>query len=89
MDSKLKTLEELCELMTIQIVTQNQSFINANCNLINEIRSLKDIIKKQDVSGEDGSVIFSYQNLNKCFFKEDFNEFKAIIKNIEKNQQVN
>ncbi len=50
MEAKLKTLEELCELMTIQIVTQNQSFINANCNLINEIRSLKDVIKKQDVS---------------------------------------
>jgi hypothetical protein len=50
MDAKIKTLEELCELITIQIVTQNQNFINTNVNLINEIKSLKDIIKKQDVS---------------------------------------
>ena len=50
MEQRIQNLEELCELITKQVVEQNKNIIDVNQNLINEIRSLRAAFVKQDVS---------------------------------------
>jgi hypothetical protein len=50
MEQRLKSLEDLCELITKEIVQQNKNIIEVNKNLITEIRSLREVYVKQDVS---------------------------------------
>lgn len=47
----MRNLEDLCELITKEIVEQNKSMIEMNKNLINEIKCLREAYVKQDVSG--------------------------------------
>ena len=50
MEQRVQNLEELCELITKQVVEQNKNIIDVNQNLITEIRSLRAAFVKQDVS---------------------------------------
>ena len=50
MEERVKNLEDLCEMITKEIVTQNKSMIEMNKNLINEIKCLRETFVKQDVS---------------------------------------
>lgn len=50
MEQRVLNLEELCELITKQVVDQNKNMIEVNQNLITEIRSLRAAFVKQDVS---------------------------------------
>ena len=58
MEQRVQNLEELCELITKQVVEQNKNIIDVNQNLITEIRSLRSAFVKQDVSrsGQFGKV---------------------------------
>lgn len=49
MEDRVKNLENLCELITKEIVEQNKSMIEMNKNLINEIKCLRESFVKQDV----------------------------------------
>lgn len=49
MDQRVNTLEELCSLISNQVMDQNKSLIKVNQNLIDELRQLKDVLSKQDV----------------------------------------
>jgi hypothetical protein len=50
MEQRVRNLEDLCELITKEIVEQNKSMIEMNKNLINEIKCLREAYVKQDVS---------------------------------------
>lgn len=49
MDQRLKSLEDLCELITKEIVQQNKNMIEVNKSLLSEIKSLREAYVKQDV----------------------------------------
>ncbi|CAF0732609.1 unnamed protein product [Brachionus calyciflorus] len=53
MDQRIKNLEDLCELITKEVVDQNKSMIDMNKNLINEIRALREAYVKQDEDFEE------------------------------------
>jgi t-SNARE complex subunit (syntaxin) len=50
METRVKNLEDLCELITKEIVEQNKNMIEINKNLITEMRALREAFVKQDVS---------------------------------------
>jgi t-SNARE complex subunit (syntaxin) len=50
MEQRVRNLEDLCELITKQVVEQNKNMIEINKNLINEIKCLREAYVKQDVS---------------------------------------
>lgn len=47
--SSTSSLEELCEIISKQVIEQNKSIVDVNQNLLSEIRNLREIIAKQDV----------------------------------------
>lgn len=49
MEHRIKNLEDLCELITKEVVDQNKNMIDMNKNLISEIRALREAYVKQDV----------------------------------------
>ncbi len=69
MEQRVRNLEDLCELITKEIVEQNKSMIEMNKNLINEIKCLREAYVKQDVSG-GFSVLYDREilNCNSFFF---------------------
>ena len=50
MEQRVRNLEDLCELITKQVVEQNKNMIEINKNLLNEIKCLREAYVKQDVS---------------------------------------
>jgi hypothetical protein len=92
MEQRLKSLEDLCELVTKEIVQQNKNMIEVNKSLLSEIKSLREAYVKQDVSCL-GIIFFIFNifNLFSCFFylKDDFEEFKSLLRKIyDLNRQV-
>jgi len=53
MEQRLKTLEDLCELITKEVVHQNKNMIEINKNLLSEIKSLREAYIKQDDDFEE------------------------------------
>jgi hypothetical protein len=49
MENRVKNLEDLCELITKQVVETNKQMVEMNKNLINEIRFLREAYSKQNV----------------------------------------
>lgn len=56
MEQRLKTLEDLCELITKEVVHQNKNMIEINKNLLSEIKSLREAYIKQDVNLLEKSI---------------------------------
>ena len=75
MEQRLKSLEDLCELITKEIVQQNKNIIEVNKNLISEIRSLREVYVKQDVS-----IFYFVQNF--FYYLKKIN-FRMILKNLK------
>jgi E3 SUMO-protein ligase RanBP2 len=48
MEQRLKTLEDLCGMITKEVVDQNKNMMEMNKNLLNEIRYLRESFVKQD-----------------------------------------
>jgi predicted RNA-binding protein with EMAP domain len=70
MEQRIQNLEELCELITKQVVEQNKNLVEINQNLINEIRSLKAAYVKQDEDFEEFKNLLKKihdQNRMVCF----------------------
>jgi E3 SUMO-protein ligase RanBP2 len=57
MEQRIKNLEDLCELITKEIVEQNKNVIEMNKNLITEIRSLREAYVKQDEDFEEFKIL--------------------------------
>ena len=53
MEQRLKNLEDVCELITKEIVEQSKNMIEMNKSLINEIRCLREAYVKQDDDFEE------------------------------------
>ena len=49
MEQRLKNLEDLCELITKEVVQQNRTMLEINASLIGEIQSLREAQDKQEV----------------------------------------
>jgi hypothetical protein len=53
MEQRVKNVEDLCELITKEIVEQNKTLIYMNKSLISEIRSLREAYVRQDDDFEE------------------------------------
>lgn len=49
METRVKVLEELCEIVAKQSLEQNNRMMEINKNLLNEIRFLRESLEKKDV----------------------------------------
>ena len=65
MEQRLKTLEDVCELITKEVVEQSKNMIEMNKNLISEIRNLRNDFVKQDKDFEEFKTLLQ-KIISKC-----------------------